>query len=91
MPVSNVLESSGLQLMLINPEHYRAVRGKKTVLKDGERIAELLQDGRLQGSFVPPVQIRILRDLTRYRTRLVQYQSSVANRIQKLLGQYNVR
>jgi transposase len=91
MPVWNVLESYGLQLMLINPEHYRAVRGKKTDLKDGERIAELLQDGRLQGSFVPPVQIRILRDLTRYRTKLIQYQSSVANRIQKLLEQCNIK
>jgi len=43
--VWNVLEGSGLHLVLINPEHYKAVRGKKTVLKDGERIAELLQDG----------------------------------------------
>jgi transposase len=65
MPVWNVLESYVLRLMLINPEHYRAVRGKKTDLKDGDRIAELLQDGRLQGSFVSTVQIRILRDLTR--------------------------
>ena len=91
MPVWNVLESYGLQLMLINPEHYRAVRGKKTDLKDGERIAELLQDGRLQGSFVPPVQIRLLRDLTRYRAKLIQYQPSVANRIQKLLEQCNIK
>jgi transposase len=91
MPVWNVLESYDLQLMLINPEHYRAVRGKKTDLKDGERIAELLQDGRLKGSFVPPVQIRILRDLTRYRAKLVQYQSAVANRIQKLLEQCNIK
>ncbi|MGB6250013.1 MAG: transposase [Terriglobales bacterium] len=69
------------ELLLINPEHYKAVRGKKTDLKDGERIAELLQDGRLAGSYVPPVAIRVLRDLTRYRTKLVQYQSSIANRI----------
>jgi hypothetical protein len=53
------------------------VRGKKTDLKDGERIAELLPDGRLAGSYVPPVAIRVLRDLTRYRTKLVQYQSSI--------------
>ena len=67
------------------------MRGKKTDLKDGERIAELLQDGRLAGSYVPPVAIRVLRDLTRYRTKLVQYQSSIANRIQRLLEQCNVK
>src|ERR1700758_5811352 len=91
MPVWNVLEPYGLQLLLINPEHYKAVRGRKTDLKDGTRIAELLQDGRLAGSYVPPVAIRVLRDLTRYRTKLVQYQSSIANRIQRLLEQCNIK
>jgi transposase len=91
VPVWNVLEQYGFELLLINPEHYKAVRGKKTDLKDGERIAELLQDGRLAGSYVPPVAIRVLRDLTRYRTKLVQYQSSIANRIQRLLEQCNVK
>jgi len=91
VPVWNVLEPYGFELLLINPEHYKAVRGKKTDLKDGERIAELLQDGRLTGSYVPPVAIRVLRDLTRYRTKLVQYQSSIANRIQRLLEQCNVK
>jgi transposase len=91
MPVWNVLEYHGLQLLLINPEHYKAVRGRKTDLKDGTRIAELLQDGRLEGSYVPPVAIRVLRDLTRYRIKLVQYQSALANRIQKLLEQCNIK
>lgn len=91
VPVWNVLEQYGFELLLINPEHYKAVRGKKTDLKDGERIAELLQDGRLAGSYVPPAAIRVLRDLTRYRTKLVQYQSSIANRIQRLLEQCNVK
>ena len=78
-------------MLLINPEHYKAVRGKKTDLKDGTRIAELLQDGRLEGSYVPPVAIRVLRHLTRNRIKLVQYQSSIANRIQKLLEQCNIK
>jgi len=91
MPVWNVLEPYGLQLLLINPEHYKAVRGKKTDMKDGTRIAELLQDGRLEGSYVPPAATRMLRDLTRYRTKLVQYQSSLANRIQRLLEQCNIK
>ena len=91
MPVWNVLEQYGFQLLLINPEHYKAVRGKKTDLKDGTRIAELLQDGRLEGSYVPPVAIRVLRDLTCYRIKLVQHQSALANRIQKLLEQGNIK
>ena len=75
VPVWNVLEPYGFELLLINPEHYMAVRGKKTDLKDGERIAELLQDGRMAGSYVPPVAIRVLRDLTLHRGGLVaQYQ-----------------
>jgi transposase len=52
-PVWNVLEDH-FQLLLINPEHYKGLRGKKTDLKDGERIGELLQHGLLSGSFVPP-------------------------------------
>jgi transposase len=91
VPVWNVLEGQGLQLVLINPEHYKAVRGKKTDLKDGERIAELLQDGRLEGSYVPPPELRVLRDLTRYRIKLVGHQSSIACRIQKLLEQCNIK
>ncbi len=91
VPVWNVLERAGFHLLLINPEHYRAVRGKKTDLKDGERIAELLQDGRLEGSFVPSTELRVLRDLTRYRVKLVEHQSAVACRIQKLLEQCNIK
>lgn len=91
IPVWNVLEPYGFKLLLINPEHYKAIRGRKTDLQDGERIAELLQDGRLVGSYVPPVAIRIVRDLTRYRTKLVQHQSAVSNRIQKLLEQCNIK
>jgi transposase len=84
-------ERVGFQLLLINPEHYRAARGKKTDLKDGERIIELLQDGRLEGSFVPSTELRFLRDLTRYRVKLVEHQSAVACRIQKLLEQCNIK
>lgn len=91
VPVWNVLEKEHLQLLLINPEHYKAIRGKKTDLKDGERIAELLQDGRLEGSYVPSTELRVIRDLTRYRVKLVEHQSAVACRIQKLLEQCNIK
>jgi transposase len=91
MPVWNVLEGAGLELMLVNPEHCKALRGKKTDLKDGERIAELLQHGLLSGSFVPPERMRALRELTRYRAKLAQRQATISNRIQKILEEGNIK
>jgi len=91
MPVWNVLESGGCKLQLVNPEHCKPLRGKKTDLKDGERITELLQHGLLEGSFVPREQIRALRELTRYRTRLAQRQATISNRIQKVLEEANIK
>jgi len=67
------------------------VPGRKTDTKDCEWIADLLQHGLLKASFVPPMPIQDLRDLTRYRAELRQSQTRVANRIQKLLEQANVK
>ena len=89
-PVWAVLEGQ-FQQMLVNPQHIKAVPGRKTDAKDGEWIADLLQHGLLQGSFVPPVRIQDLRDLTRYRAELRQSQNRVANRIQKFLEQANLK
>ena len=89
-PVWNVLEGQ-FQLLLINPEHYKGLRGKKTDLKDGERIGELLQHGLLSGSFVPPREIRALRGLTRHRASLAQERVRVFSRIQKLLEDANIK
>lgn len=90
-PVWQVLEQAGFELLLVNPEHYKAVRGKKTDLKDGERLAEFFQRGLLEGSFIPRPEIRALRDLTRYRTRLAQRRATISNRIQKLLEEANIK
>lgn len=91
-PVWNVLDQNGeWRLLLINPEHCKALRGKKTDLKDGERISDLLQHGLLSGSFVPPSDIRALRDLTRHRVQLQQRRGTLANRIQKLLEKGNIK
>jgi transposase len=91
-PVWNVLDSNGdWELRLINPEHCKGLRGKKTDLKDGDRISELLQHGLLNASFVPPSDIRALRDLTRHRVQLQQRRSTLANRIQKLLEKGNIK
>jgi transposase len=89
-PVWAVLEGQFEQL-LVNPQHIKAVPGRKTDVKDSEWMADLLQHGLLKGSFVPPTPIQDLRDLTRYRAELRQAQARVANRIQKFLEQANLK
>jgi len=89
-PVWAVLEGQ-FEQMLVNPQHIKAVPGRKTDTRDCEWLADLLQHGLLKGSFVPPTPIQDLRDLTRYRAELRQSQNRVANRIQKLLEQANVK
>ena len=67
IPVWNVLESARwkFELCVVNPQHVRAIPGRKTDQKDADRLSELLQYGWLRGSFIPPQPIRELRDLTR--------------------------
>jgi len=89
-PVFNILEDA-LTVILINPEHARALRGRKTDVKDAEWLADLLRHGLLKASFIPPPVIRELRELTRYRESLVKEQGAVANRIQKLLESGNIK
>ncbi len=89
-PVWAVLEGE-FELLLVNPQHIKAVPGRKTDTRDCEWIADLLQHGLLRGSFVPPCEIQDLRDLTRYRAELTQAQNKVDNRIQKLLEQCNIK
>ena len=89
-PVFNILEDA-LTVILINPEHAHALRGRKTDVKDAEWLADLLRHGLLRASFIPPPEIRELRELTRYRESLVREQSAVANRIQKLIESGNIK
>jgi len=89
-PVFNILESA-LTVILINPEHAKALRGRKTDRKDAEWLADLLQLGLLQPSFIPPPEIRALRVLTRYRESLVREHTAVANRIQKVIESGNIK
>jgi transposase len=89
-PVFNVLEDA-LTVILINPEHAHALRGRKTDVKDAEWLADLLRHGLLKASFIPPPEIRELRELTRYRDSLVREQSGVANRIQKVIESGNIK
>lgn len=89
-PVWNLLEER-FQILLVNAQHIKHVPGRKTDVKDSEWIAQLLQCGLLRGSFVPPPPQRDLRELTRQRRQLVQAKAAVANRIQKVLEDANIK
>ena len=89
-PVWNILAEQ-FEVLLVNAQHIKAVPGRKTDQKDSEWIADLLQHGLLRGSFVPSQPIRELRDLTRYRVSLVQEINRIANRIQKVLEDANIK
>jgi transposase len=83
-PIWNVLEGE-FDLLLVNATHVKKVPGRKTDVKDAEWLAQLLECGLLRGSFVPPPVIRDLRDLTRYRKRLVEDRARESLRVHKVL------
>jgi transposase len=89
-PIWNILEGQ-FQILLVNAQHIKQVPGRKTDVKDAEWIAQLLQHGLLRGSFVPPTPQRELRELTRQRRKLIQANAAVANRIQKILEDANIK
>lgn len=89
-PVWNILAEQ-FEVLLVNAQHIKAVPGRKTDQKDSEWIADLLQHGLLRGSFVPPQPTRELRDLTRYRVSLAQEINRIANRVQKVLEDANIK
>lgn len=89
-PVFNILEDE-VEVMLVNARHVKAVPGRKTDVRDCEWLADLLRHGLLKGSFIPPREIRELRELTRYRHSLIEEQVAVANRVQKLAESGNIK
>jgi transposase len=89
-PVWNILEGR-FTLLLVNPRHIKKLPGRKSDVTDAEWIAQLLQHGLLQGSFVPPRAVRELRDVTRHRAQLTSEHTRVANRIHKLLEDCNIK
>lgn len=95
LPVWRVLEEPAdpaddrdtgpFELLLCNARHVKHVPGRKTDVKDASWLAQLCEVGLLQGSFVPPPEIRRLRVVTRYRKRLVQLRTSEVQRVEKTL------
>ena len=90
IPVFNVLENS-CNIVLAHPKYVKAIRGKKTDKKDAQWIADLFKHDLVAGSFMPPSDIRQLRDLMRYRFKLTCFMSSEKNRLQNCLTVSNIQ
>jgi transposase len=89
-PVYNLLEGN-VTIFLVNAAHVKQVPGRKTDTADARWLAKLMRHGLLQASFIPPQGQRDLRDLTRYRTKLVQERSREVNRVQGVLERANIK
>jgi transposase len=89
-PIFNILESD-FEILLVNAKHIKQVPGRKTDVKDAQWIVQLLRHGLLKGSYIPEAPQRALRDLVRYRTKLIQQRSSEINRVQKVLEDANIK
>ena len=90
-PIWYLLEERHFELLLVNARHVKILPGRKTDVGDAAWLAELLEHGLLRGSFVPPPVIRELRDLTRYRKRLIQAHASEEQRIHKTLEDAGIK
>lgn len=90
IPVYNILEK-GCSIVLAHPKYVKAIRGKKTDKKDAKWIADLFKHDLVAGSFMPPADIRQLRNLMRYRFKLTCFKSSEKNRLQNCLTVSNIQ
>lgn len=89
-PVFNILEED-FEILLVNARHVKNVPGHKTDKNDSIWISKLLVSGLLKGSFIPPVEIRELKDLVRYKKKVIGQASSEKNRILKILEDANIK
>ena len=90
VPVFNILEQNGIRVTIANPKWVKAVKGNKDDTKDSKWIGDLFRLGLVPGSFIPPKDIRILREFTRYRSKPVSMKSSEKNRFQNAFTVCNV-
>lgn len=90
-PVYNILEASGIEAIVVNARHMKNVPGRKTDVKDAEWIADLLQHGLLEASYIPDKDQRELRELVRYRKSLTGERARELNRLQKMLEGGNIK
>jgi len=90
VPVFNILEKRGIRVVIANPKWVKAVKGNKDDAKDSKWIGDLFRIGLVKSSFIPTKDIRILRELTRYRYKLTSMKSSEKNRFQNAFTVCNV-
>ena len=91
-PVYHALcEEDFTEVLVVNPAHVKALKGHKTDAKDCARVAELLECGLLQGSYIPPRELKEMRDLVRYRVKKVQARTSEIQRLDKTLESAGIK
>jgi len=90
IPIYNILEES-CDVVLAHPKYVKSIRGKKTDKKDAKWIADVFKHDLVAGSFIPPADIRQLRDLVRYRFKLTSYTTGEKNRAQNCLTVSNIK
>ena len=89
-PVFNILEDR-FEVILVNARHVKNVPGRKTDVQDSEWLCKLLRSGLVKGSFIPPRDIRELRDLTRHKRKLIQAITAEKQRVEKVLEDANIK
>lgn len=90
-PVYHILEPTGMKVWIVNARHVKYVPGHKTDKKDSAWLCKLLLAGLLKPSYIPPREQRELRDLTRYRKKLIESITANKNRIERILEDCNVK
>jgi transposase len=90
-PVYNILETLGVEIMVVNAQHVKSLPGRKTDVKDAEWIARLLAQGLIKPSYVPDREQRELREITRYRKSLTEERAREINRLGKMLEGANIK
>ena len=90
IPIYNILEYD-CKIVLAHPKYVKAIRGKKTDKKDAKWIADIFKHDLVSGSFIPPADIRQLRDLVRYHTKLTNFTIGEKNRAQNCLTVSNLK
>ena len=90
-PLYNLFEIMGLEAMVVNAAHMKALPGRKTDVKDAEWIADLLRHGLLKASYIPSREQRELREVARYRKSLIEERAREINRLQKMLEGANIK
>ena len=90
IPIYNILEPT-CNIVLAHPKYVKSIRGKKTDQKDAKWIADIFKHNLVSGSFIPPADIRQLRDLVRYHWKLTNFTTGEKNRAQNCLTVSNIK